>query len=105
MTNSFDNSATGVLTGLSSVLYSSLDEERTIKLTDVRPPLPLRVWNPPWVMVIAQEPRNEGELIMFIDRSSDPAGIAEMLCAVEIDGVLEWKEVSMGSSPTLSPRL
>lgn len=105
MSNSYDNSQTGVLTGLTSVLYSSLGEERRIRLTDVRPPEPLKVVNPPWVQVIPQEPRNEGELIMFIDRTNDPAGIAEMLCAVEIDGVLEWKDVAMGSGPTLSPTL
>ena len=93
--NVYENSSTGVLVGLTSKAYSATADERAVKLTKKTPYEPRREVQGGYVVIVPQDPRNEGELITWIDQTETSFGYARMYCAVDINGTLEWKQVAI----------
>ena len=98
MANVFENRlSSAVLSGPTSKKYAETSSERRVKITPKNPYEPLLKPDNGFVVSIPQTPRNQGELIVWIDQSNDPEGRAEMYCAVEVNGVLDWYVVYMGT--------
>lgn len=89
--------SSGVLSGPTSKKYQDTADERNIKITPKNPFEDRLIPDNGFVVTVSQAPRNEGELIVWIDQSNDPQGIASMYCAVDDGSGLNWKVVELGS--------